>query len=225
MLRTSKSDPRTAGARLRRGLYRSQLARIPVLGARCYTGGNVSLVLALLGLFLQLVGAVTAAFGVFLIWPQDAAGGERLLDPATRAVRRSWRRLTDPVLRWIGRPRPRTVQIGGVTSVELAGSIRPSTRYPPLAADLAIRDAIAELDRRSQAIIAEVARVESRLLDQLEKQDRRHDDLSRAFDGYVGQQDEHARQRARRGVRFEAAGLALLTLGTVLQAVGQLIPV
>ncbi len=179
------------------------------------------LALTLVGLALQLAGAAVTGWGARLIWRQAATGGERLLDPAVDTASQSWQRLTDPVLRWIGRPRSRSVQIGTATSIETAGSIRPMKSYRPLATDLSIPDAIAELDHRTQAIIAEVSRVNSQLLDGLDDQGRRYDDLSQVFDRYVAEQGEHARQRDRRGIRFEAAGLALVTIGAIAQALGQ----
>jgi hypothetical protein len=65
------------------------------------------------------------------------------------------------------------------------------------------------------------ARVNSQLLDGLEDQGHRQDDLSQAFSRYMAEQDQHARQRDRRGIRFEAAGLILVTLGAIAQALGQ----
>lgn len=179
------------------------------------------LALTLVGLLLQLAGAVVTGWGARLIWRQAATEGERLLDPAADITRRSWQRLTALILRWIGRPRSRTVQVSGSASVAFGTSARVSKSYPPLAENLAIRDALAELDRRSQAITAEITRVESQLLNKLEDQGRHHGDLSQAFSRYVAKQDQHARQRDLRGIRFEAAGLALVTLGAIAQALGQ----
>ena len=51
-----------------------------------------------------------------------------------------------------------TASAGGFISARLSKS------YPPLAAELDVGDALAELDRRTQAITAEIAQTESRLL-------------------------------------------------------------
>ena len=181
------------------------------------------IVLTLVGLALQLFGAVVTAWGAHLVWREAATGSEHLLDPLTDAARRFWRRSADPILRWIGRPRSRTVRLSGNNSAVGVASARVSKSYSPLPTDLAVGDAIAELDRRTQALIADIGRVESRLLDELETQDRRHDGLARRFDQYVDKQDEHVRQRSLRGIRFEAAGLAFVTLGAIAQALGSVL--
>lgn len=100
-------------------------------------------VLTFVGLLLQLAGAAVAVWGFRPVLRQAAAEGERLLDPARATARRAWRCLTDAVLRWIGRPRSRTVAVRGTASIEFAGSIRASKSYSPLAADLAVGDALA----------------------------------------------------------------------------------
>jgi len=178
--------------------------------------------LTLGGLALQLAGATVTGWGASLIWHQ-AANGEGLLDPATRATVRLWRLLTNPFLRWIGRPRSQTIQLGGISSAVSSGSARLSKGYSPLDPDMALRDAVTELDRRIKKLIAEIGRSENQLLDKMQDQDRRHDKLSQAFNQYMSEQDENTKRRDRRGIRFEAAGLALVTIGAILQALGSLL--
>ncbi len=64
--------------------------------------------LTLGGLALQVAGAAVTGRGVFLVW-RPAAGGEGFFDPATYFINRLWRLLTNPFLRWIGRPRSQTI--------------------------------------------------------------------------------------------------------------------
>ncbi len=88
---------------------------------------------------------------------------------------------------------------------------------------MALRDAVAELDRRIKEIIAEIGRSENQLRDKIEDQDRRHDKLSQAFNQYMSEQDENAKRRDRRGIRFEATGLFMVTIGAIMQALGSLL--
>lgn len=181
------------------------------------------LLLTLVGLGLQLAGAGVTAWGARLIWRQAATEGEHLLDPATTLTRRIWRRGTNSLLRWLGKPRSQTIQLESISSAASFGSARLSVSYPPLGGDLALHEAVAELDRRTQALSVEIGRTESRLLNTIEHHGQRHDDLSLTFDRYMSKQGEHARQRDLRGIRFEAAGLALVTLGAIVQALASLL--
>ena len=71
---------------------------------------------------------------------------------------------------------------------------------------MALRDAVAELDRRIKEIIAEIGRSENQLRDKIEDQDRRHDKLSQALNQYMSEQDENTKRRDRRGIRWLLAG-------------------
>jgi hypothetical protein len=139
-------------------------------------------------------------------------------------MRRTWQRAINILLRWMGRPSSRTVQGSGVASATAATSAGLLSKgYSPLPADLPLNEMVAELDQRTQALRADIDRSESQLLDKMKDQARRHDELSQAFGQYMSEQDENAKRRDRRGIRFEAAGLALVTIGAILQAFGSLL--
>ena len=95
------------------------------------SGGHV-LLLTLVGLGFQLAGAGVTAWGARLIWRQAATEGEHLLDPATTLTRRIWRRGTNSLLRWLGKPRSQTIQLESISSAASFGSARLSVSYPPL---------------------------------------------------------------------------------------------
>ena len=134
----------------------------------------------------------------------------------------TWRRTADTVRRWIRRPRSQTIRVGGIDSAESFGSSRVTTSYPPLAHGISHEDAINELDQRTRAIIADLSRREGRLLDMIEDHDEQQHAISATFDQYVNAQEHQAKQRDRRGIRFEVSGLGLVTLGAIAQALGSL---
>lgn len=179
----------------------------------------------IIGLVLQLLGAAVTGWGFRPVWRRAATAGEGLLDPATAFARRVWRRLINTVLRWIGRtPPPQTVAVSGIASMGVVGSARLGKSYPPLSADLDVDAKLAELDRRSQALAADVGRIDSRLFDGLEAQVRSGYDLSQKFDRYASTQAILARKRDIHDIRVGAAGLALVALGTIVQLAGLFIP-
>jgi len=180
--------------------------------------GHVVLVLTLAGLAFQLAGVAVAGWGVRLVFYEAATVGERLLDPVTRFVGQVWRRATDPLLRLLGRPRSQTIQIGSIDSAEIVSSVRASKSCVPLSADLSLAEAVAELDHRTRALTEEIGLIGNNALDKIYEQRKRHDDLGRAFDAYVTDQHKALRRRDLRAVRIEAVGLALVTVGSILQA-------
>jgi len=97
-------------------------------------------------------------------------------------------------------------QLSESISVASSASARLSKGYSPLDPDMALRDAVAELDRRIKEIIAEIGRSENQLRDKIEDQDRRHDKLSQALNQYMSEQDENTKRRDRRGIRWLLAG-------------------
>lgn len=174
----------------------------------------------LVGIVLQLLGAACVVVsGSRAFWRQA------LFDPARAFIGWAWRRLTDPVLRWIGKARPRVAQARGATDVAFAtDSARGSRDFAPLAADLSDADKITELDRRIQEINADTGRLANQLIERIEARDRRHNDLAREFRSYAGEQVVQDRQRAIRELRVQALGLFLVTVGSCFQAVGSLLP-
>lgn len=98
-----------------------------------------------------------------------------------------------------------------------------SKKYQPLVADLSLDDKVAELDQRSRGLAAEITRVESQLLGQLQEQRLDHVGLHQTFREYADERERTARQRDIQGIRFQAVGLALVTLGSIIQALGSLL--
>jgi hypothetical protein len=183
-------------------------------------GGTLARLLSLIGIGLQLLGAACVAGSGF-----RSLGRQALFDPTRAVIGRTWRRLTDPLLRWIGKAPPRVAQVRAATDVAFAiDSARVSRGFAPLADDLSDADKIAELDRRIQEITADTGRLASQLIERVEAQDRQQKDSSREFHGYAGEQAVQDRERAVRELRVQALGLFLVTAGSCLQAVGSLLP-
>jgi hypothetical protein len=183
----------------------------------------VPLALTLGGFALQLVGVAVTGWGLRLGWRRAATDGDRLLDPVAESVRRWWGRLIDALSGLLRKPRSQSAAVSGVASAAATASARVSRSYPPLAEDLSLDDRIVELDRRSRAIAAEITRAEGHLLDRLEDQRRYHVDLSQSFHRYVDERERTTRQRDLQGIRFQAVGLTLVTLGSIGQALGRLL--
>lgn len=179
--------------------------------------------LALIGFVLQLGGIAVNGWGLRLGWRHTATGGERPFDPVARAVQRWLRRLIDVFRRLVHRPRSQSVAVAGVASAAATASARVSKKYQPLVTDLSLDDKVAELDQRSRGLAAEITRVESQLLGQLQEQRLDHVGLHQTFREYADERERTARQRDIQGIRFQAVGLALVTLGSIIQALGSLL--
>jgi hypothetical protein len=177
-------------------------------------------VLNAIGLLLQLAGAAATGWGAHLVWREVATAADRFFAPITCPVGRAWRRVRASVRRLICKPPSRTAEARAATSMVATVSARVGRSYLPLAPELDTDAKIAELDGRTRDIAAVLARAESQLTNELENQDRQRKKLTREFRDYKEVQAKHTTQREIRGIRWEATGLALVTLGSIVQALG-----
>jgi hypothetical protein len=177
-------------------------------------------VLSAIGLLLQLIGAAATGWGAHLVWREVATAADRFFAPLTGAVGGAWWHVSASVLRLIGKPPSRTAEVGGTTRAVATVSAHVSRSYSPLAPELGTDGKIAELDRRTQDIAAVVARFESQLINKLKNQYRQQNEMAREFRDYKEEQAKHTKQREIRGIRWEASGLGLVTLGTIVQSLG-----
>ena len=90
---------------------------------------------------------------------------------------------------------------GVVSAAGAVDSVGVRKSYPPLSVNLDVRDAVAELDRRTRVITDDVWRIENQLHDKSKGQDGCHNDLLQTFARYTGEQAEQARQRDIRDIR------------------------
>lgn len=106
-----------------------------------------------LGGTLQLAGLVVTGDGARRTW-NEFMPGEPLLRPVVVWVRKQlW-----PVIRafrWLLRRKPKSVVVsagGPMIATSTVGEARSRTGYPPLSPELAVADAVAELDERMRTI-------------------------------------------------------------------------
>jgi hypothetical protein len=176
--------------------------------------------LLLAGVALQLWGVVLTIVGARTVWRDIKGPDDRFLAPFIRAwvpvqrwIRRRWRRIT-------GRGESLIVTAGVAAASGSAGRLSVSKSWGPLPSGASTDELIAELHRRVKAsqddLYRERDQLRTELIARIDAAVAEHQELGRE----IRERDEQERRRAVQGLRLEAYGFILLTLGTLVQAVG-----
>jgi hypothetical protein len=177
--------------------------------------------LTVIGIGLQLAGALIAARGLRQTWREFSLPGEGFLDPVTVPIRARWRRLRAVVksgLRRLFRRGGDVVRAEAEDAIGFAEALDATVHvdYSPLDTDLEPQDAIGRLDRRTQELNRRLNVAQGEVRDLRTAHDRLLDQF-----GVTAAELEHQTRRvAVGGIRWAALGLFLVAIGTALELVG-----
>lgn len=180
--------------------------------------------LVVLGLVLQLAGVAATARGATLIWRDIAAPGETLTSPAIAAIRHIVSRCMTKLIHLFRTPRPKTIRAGASAVLSLSAKARGYKNFRELPADVVPADAIAELDDRTREMMERLGQLSNKLADEVENRKTENSVIGRNLRSEITEQAERERRRAVTGIRYEALGLLLLTLGSLLNFLGTVAP-
>lgn len=176
--------------------------------------------LTVIGISLQLVGALLAASGLRRTWSEWAPAGEGFFDPVTVPARATWRRIvgaTDRIYRRILRRR-RQVDLHGQDAIGFGDAATATVHvdYTPLSPDLPVAVALGRLDRRTQELRRGLTAVE----DEQRQARSQASDLSDRVETVADQAEALSRRVAIGGIRRAALGLILVGIGTFVELLG-----
>lgn len=179
----------------------------------------LELVLVIIGTAVQLFGVAVTIKGAREVWRDVASPDDRFLAPFITLGRR----IEATVRRWIGRPRNNPVQMSGTMdnpAFEIGGTGTLTWgEFPPeRTADERIEALRGMLNQAILGAHEHVRRVESELDTKIAEVRREREALERKVD----EGSDTEQKRAVRGLRTEAYGFILLTIGTLIQTAGTL---
>lgn len=178
------------------------------------------LALLLVGIALQIGGVALTVVGARVVWRDVKRPEDRFFAPFIRAGR--WiSRQARRALRAIGVPmHHQAIIVDAIDTGSYVGTPRIVQSFAPLSAGLTTQQALAELDdrlRKVQALAYEQAEsVETRVRQEVERLTEEQRQAKQTAD----ETQERERRTAVQGLRLEAYGFILLTLGTFVQAWG-----
>jgi hypothetical protein len=177
--------------------------------------------LVIAGTVMQLFGAAITIKGARQVWKGIKGPDDRFLAPITGALRKARSTTVAGAQRATGRQPPtQSIAPSGIPSGEKVGMPAAAQGFPPLPTNITTDAALRALDERLREVQSLVRSLTGDV-------DRR---LTTAVDLALAKQErmkaraeEKAREeqrRAVRGLRTEAYGFLLLTLGTLIQTGG-----
>lgn len=173
-------------------------------------------VLVSIGIVFQLVGAYITYRGFRQGWDGTRSETDRFMAPVVNffdrigsATSRSFRKI-------LRRPSATTIQVRGVRVATRAGRVKLTKGWPPISDDVSNRDAIDELNSRINAVQNDVDRHGARQSDQQQS----FDEFVKGWGERVQREAEEERVRQLGGLRMEAFGFLILTVGSLIQGVG-----
>lgn len=180
---------------------------------------SAELILVVVGFVIQLAGAVIAFHGLSVaVTEEDPA--ESLARPIRQRWRSGWWSLWVRFRYLIGRPIPVNFTTGTAVETSTAGNAHLTVGLTPLSPDLAPEDAIAALDAALRKLHLEVQTLGHRLSDEVESRSNAIAAMSDQLERTVATAGDEQRRRTIRGLRREAWGFILITLGAILQGLG-----
>jgi len=184
----------------------------------------VELAFVLIGLAFQAVGIYITIKGAQIVWRDVAKPEDRFLAPEIRWIRALQRRLKSLGYRLFRRtPPPQIIQVGGASATGSVGTATVSVGFQPIDTSLSIQEQIVEVDRRARfamdSLYAQSQQLDKKFTDRILNLTEDHKKLETAVDTYT----ETERQHAVHGLRIEARGFILLTVGSLIQAVASII--
>jgi hypothetical protein len=168
------------------------------------------------GIAVQLGGVALTIKGARQVWKDVANPDDRFLAPfihAGRWIARTLRRL-------IRRPAPQVIAVGGAAGLGLAGSARGYSTPGPVPDGLSVEEQIALINERLIDHLHKVHKTMFRIQDSLQGEIQQTKAAQVAVLAAVDDRTEQERKRAVNGLRIEAYGFILLTVGTLIQALG-----
>lgn len=166
-------------------------------------------------------GGSAELFGVLLIAAPELVpilhGAGSAVASAWTCARETARNAADTVRRWVGRPRNRTIRMGGTATVSATGSV--SARVT-VSAGTTLEDRVAFLLRREQEMQGRLEEITTTL--NRHPEDWRGD-IEAASEALRGEQADALRELRAEHLRERLLGLGLLLLGVVLATWGNLV--
>lgn len=173
------------------------------------------LILFMVGIVVQLGGVAVTIHGARQVWKDVRTPDDRFLEPFLRFGRwiKRWTR------RALGLPNPVRLGSGGA-AITVSGHGRGYANWQALSDELSPQERIDLLDERFRATVDQVYKSMFAIQDSLEEKIEAIDSAQKIV---AREADEAAKLEQRRvisGLRVEAYGFILLTLGTLVQAGG-----
>jgi hypothetical protein len=166
------------------------------------------------GLILQVVGALVALWG--LVRTHDAYAEKTLRSIAGERARTLADRTERTVRRWLRRPMKQTIVLTGIGSgVAVGGYATMTVTWGPLPTRTA--DALKRLDERTREMNKRIDSLDARLRDLTNEQQETLKRLREDLEQAAREANQLIRHAAIEGLRTEAIGLLLVTVGAMLQ--------
>jgi hypothetical protein len=173
-------------------------------------------ILFFVGVAVQLGGVALTVKGAREVWSDVASPDDRFLAPFIHGGR--W--VVRKVRCLFRRPATQVIGAASADGIGLFGSARVYSNDGPLPDGLSVDERIALLDDRLRQAVTKVYtsmhEIQDTLQGEIEKAKAAQGEAIRAVDARA----EEERQRVVNGVRIEAYGFILLTIGTLIQAGG-----
>lgn len=168
------------------------------------------------GIAFQLVGAYITYRGFRQGWNDTKSETDRFMAPAVHFFDRIGSTASRLVRRALRRSSSNTIQVRGADAATSAERVLLKKGWPPIPEGTSDREAIDELTRRINAIQNDVDRHGSRQSDQQQS----FDEFVKSWSQQVQREAEDERVRQLGGLRMEAFGFLILTVGGLIQGVG-----
>jgi hypothetical protein len=183
------------------------------------------LIFVVVGLLMQLVGAYVTYRGFRIGWEETASPSDKFLAPVIHWIDRRGEQVTAFFRRLFPqRAHSQTIHASSIAETWAVGDdFRVSKSFAPLPEHAGDAELIAELDRRLRHVYEEVNRVENKLLDDTRERKAESARLEGELRGSLATKEDRDRDRSIRGLRIEALGFGLLTLGALVQGVGSVV--
>lgn len=174
--------------------------------------------LSLVGLAVQLLGAVVAIWG--LIKTHDAYADKTIRAMLAERLDRATQRVSRSLDRLLRRP-VRPVSVSGSITMDATLSANVSGYgLVTISPDMSPEDAIAELDRRTQRLFERVADLDQSTKQSLQEQAEALRAMRAELEAADHEADIRIRQAAIEGLMTEAVGLVFVIVGGLIQGIG-----
>lgn len=171
------------------------------------------------GIAFQLAGVIVTIFGARKVWKGLKSSDDRFLAPFILAGQWLWRQVRRFGRKLGIRFSVRDIRVGIVDVVVSAdGLLQVSKRFPPIPATATTQEAIHLLDERLREVQTQLQdqdwEIEQRVRAKIEKVTAEQKAMSKEAED----RNQEERKKAVVGLRLEAYGFILLTIGTLIQA-------
>jgi len=173
------------------------------------------------GVALQIAGLAISGVGLWRTWREFARTEDRFLGPVIDPVREAFAAFGVMaeafVRRALRRPRMIVAEIASAQGLVIS-SARANVRVGYGSPPNDVPEALAELHRRTQELMAMFSKVDERLAKENEDRDGAISAVRSEVDAAVKRLDARGQRIAVGGIRTQGLGVFLVALGLVLQA-------